>query len=169
MRETIFLKIVGTNEVPAFLNDVDLQSRLQSLRDRINREIHALSGKVFQFVVASAEINTKQEQKYEVNSCAVRCADGKLHIEIKCNTSTPFVTSHAENEAESRLDTTTSHKETAKSAQEQSSYPNFYSDETIRETSDNLEKQAKIFFNSKLPRLSLTVPCVIGAFRLFTV
>ena len=61
MRETIFLKIVGTNEVPAFLNDVDLQSRLQSLRDRINREIHALSEKVFQFVVAGAEINTKQE------------------------------------------------------------------------------------------------------------
>ena len=63
MRETIFLKIIGNNEVPAFLNNVDLQSRLQSLRDRINSEIHALSGKVFQFVVAGAEINTKQEQK----------------------------------------------------------------------------------------------------------
>ena len=56
MRETIFLKIVGTNEVPAFLNDVDLQSRLQSLRDRINREIRALSGKVFQFVVAGVTV-----------------------------------------------------------------------------------------------------------------
>ena len=48
---------------------------------------------------------------------------------------------------------TTSHKETAKSAQEQSSYPNFYSDETIREMSDNLEKQAKIFFNCKLCKI----------------
>ena len=159
-----------------------MQSRLQSLRVRINSEISLLSNGIFEFVIAGTAINKKQEQKYKVGMCSVRSADGKWFLDLKCytTTTTPITAvdwqcaTNADKEgtnsyftnnkrAYSRSDTTTTdseirtgenkHTETSQIAETKRNYPNFYSDKSISETTDDLEKERKVFFNSKLDEI----------------
>ena len=180
MCETLFLKNTCTNKVLAFLKDVDMQSRLQNLRVRINSEISLLSNGIFEFVIAGTAINKKQEQKYKVGMCSVRSADGKWYLHLKCYTTTPIAAvdwlcaTNADKEgtnsyftndkrAYSRSDATTrdseirtgenKHTETSQIAETKRNYPNFYSDKSINETTDDLEKERKVFFNSKLDEI----------------
>ena len=177
MCETLFLRNVYTKEVIAFLKHVDLKSPLQNVRLRISSEITSLSDNVFDFIVAGTTIKPKQEQKYEVGVCATRSADGKLYLDIKRRSSTattmPIVetvdtltdqqgtnsfrhtiNSRPYNRPDKNSDggkqsDEKNYGKTSKTTATQHNYPNFYSDKDIEETGE-LEKDRKIFFNSKL-------------------
>ena len=178
MCETLFLRHVYTKEVIAFLKHVDLKSPLQNLRLRISSEITSLSNNVFEFIVAETTIKTKQEQKYEVCVCATRSVDGELYLDIKRRSSTvttmPIVETvdtltdqqgtnsfrHTinsrpcnrpdKNSDGGKQSDEKNHDNTSKTTATQHNYPNFYSDKDIEETTETLEKDRKIFFNSKL-------------------
>ena len=180
MSETLFLKNVYTNEVIAILKHVDLKSPLQNLPLRISSEITLLSNDAFEFIIAGTAIKKKQEQKYKVGVCAIRSADGKLYLDLTCRNpmttavsivadtvdtltdqqgKNSFLTKskpcncHVKNSDDGELSGEQKYDGTSKGTGTQHTYPNFYSAKDIEETTETLEKERKIFSNSKLHQI----------------
>ena len=180
MSETLFLKNVYTNEVIAILKHVDLKSPLQNLHLRVSSEITLLSNDAFEFIIAGTAIKKKQEQKYKVGVCAIRSADGKLYLDLTCRNpmatavsivadtvdtltdqqgKNSFLTKSkpcnrpVKNSDDRELSGEHKYDRTSKGTGTQHTYPNFYSAKDIEETTETLEKERKIFSNSKLHQI----------------
>lgn len=147
------LKNVETSEIVAVLRDVDLGSRLEELRAKIEVELPGISE--YEFSLCGTGIRRKQEPKYQVRKCATKSASDSSHsVELHFLHSKGL----AEDKIKQTLKTNGSFPENDEKGNEKANlknpYPKYFSQEEIDDSSpEGFEKERKIFFNKKLAEI----------------